>query len=85
MNSDTRWTPFVKQLVVVALLIATVFLLFRVSVIVTPLIIALFLAYLVSVPIPWVQRNTGWPRGAAQYGRGFRGAAVALPAYSRGS
>ncbi len=64
MHSDTHWTPFVKQLVTVALLVAVVFLLSRVSVIIAPLIIALFLAYLVSVPIPWAQRNTGWSRTA---------------------
>jgi len=65
MSSDTRWTPFVKQLVVVAILVAVVFLLSRVKVIIAPLIIACFLAYLVSVPVPWLQRNTGWSRTAA--------------------
>jgi len=44
MSSDTRWTPFVKQLVVVAILVAVVFLLSRVKVIIAPLIIACFLA-----------------------------------------
>lgn len=65
MNTGTRWNPFTKQLAVVALLIGAVFLLFRVAEIVPPLIIALFFAYLISVPIPWLQRQTGWPRGAA--------------------
>ena len=67
MNSDTRWTPFVKQLVTVALLIAVVFLLFRINVIIAPLIIAFFLAYLVSIPVPWLQRGTGWSRTGAVF------------------
>jgi HAD superfamily hydrolase (TIGR01549 family) len=64
MNTGTRWNPFTKQLVVVALLVGAVFLLFRVSEIIPPLIIALFLAYLISIPIPSLQRRTGWSRGA---------------------
>lgn len=65
MNRGTQWTPFTKQLVVVAVLLGIVFLLFRVSVIISPLIIALFFAYFISLGIPWVQRNSGWSRGAA--------------------
>lgn len=65
MNSGTRWNPFTKQLVVVALLVGAVFLLFRVSEIIPPLIIALFLAYLVAGAIPGLQRQTGWSRGGA--------------------
>ncbi len=65
MNTGTRWNPFTKQLVVVALLVGAVFVLFRVSEIIPPLIIALFLSYLIATVIPWLQRNTGWSRGAA--------------------
>jgi len=65
MDSGTRWSPFTKQLVLIALLIGTVYLLFRAAVIIPPLIIALVLAYMISVPVPWVQRNTGWSRTAA--------------------
>ncbi len=65
MNRGTQWTPFTKQLVVVALLVGAAFLLFRVSAVIPPLIIALVFAYFISVGIPWVQRNTGWSRGAA--------------------
>ncbi len=64
MNRGTQWNPFTKQLVVVALLVGAVFLLFRVSEIVPPLIIALFMAYLIAIPIPWLQRTTGWSRTA---------------------
>jgi predicted PurR-regulated permease PerM/phosphoglycolate phosphatase-like HAD superfamily hydrolase len=65
MSQGPRWTPFTKQLVVVALLVGAAFLLLRVSVVIPPLIIALFFAYFISVGIPWVQRNTGWSRGAS--------------------
>ena len=65
MNRGTQWTPFTKQLVVVALLIGAAFLLFRVSSVIAPLIIALLFAYFISVGIPWVQRNSGWSRGVA--------------------
>ncbi len=65
MNTGTQWNPFAKQLAVVALLVGAVFLLFRVSEIIPPLVIALFFAYLISTPIPWLQQQTGWPRGAA--------------------
>jgi predicted PurR-regulated permease PerM len=65
MNRGTQWTPFTKQLVVVALLIGTALLLLRITNVIPPLIIALVFAYFVSVGIPWVQRNTGWSRGAS--------------------
>src|SRR5512144_2329222 len=65
MNTGTRWNPFTKQLVVVALLVGAVYLLFRVSEIIPPLIIALFVAYLIALAIPGLQRQTGWPRGVA--------------------
>ena len=65
MNPGTRWSPFTKQLVVVALLIGAAFLVLRIGVVIPPLIIALFFAYFISLGIPWVQRNTGWSRGVA--------------------
>lgn len=65
MNTGKPWNPFTKQLVVVVLLVGAVFVLFRVSEIIPPLIIALFLAYLVASAIPWLQRTGGWSRGAA--------------------
>ncbi len=59
---DTRWNPFVKQLIVIVALIGAVWLLARTSVVWTPLILAFFLAYLVSPLAGWVLRRTGWPR-----------------------
>lgn len=60
--NDTRWNPFFKQLVIVVALIGTVWFLFRARVILAPLVIALLLAYLVSLPVRWILRRTGWPR-----------------------
>jgi HAD superfamily hydrolase (TIGR01549 family) len=57
-----RWSPFTKQIIVVGSLVASVWLLSRVSVLLMPLILALLLAYLVSLPVNWIVRRTGWPR-----------------------
>jgi len=60
MNS--RWSPFVKQIVIVGAVIAATWLLFRVHLLLTPLVLAFLLAYLVSFPVNWLVRRTGWPR-----------------------
>jgi len=57
-----RWSPFVKQLVVIGLLVGVVWLVARVRVLIAPVIIALLLAYLVSMPVGWILRRTGWSR-----------------------
>ena len=58
----TRWSPFVKQLVVIGLLVAGVWLVTRVQAVLVPLVLALLLAYIVSQPAAWIVRRTGWPR-----------------------
>ena len=60
---SNRWSPFVKQLIVVILLLGTVWLLAQVHVIIAPIIIALLLAYIVSLPVGWILHRTGWRRG----------------------
>lgn len=60
---STRWSPFVKQLVIIILLIVGVWLLARVQAVLAPLVLALLLAYIVSLPAGWIIRRTGWPRG----------------------
>lgn len=59
---NTRWNPFIKQLVIIGLVVGAVWLLARVSAILAPLILAFLLAYLVSLPAGWLLRRTGWPR-----------------------
>ena len=60
---SNRWSPSVKLLIVVILLLGTVWLLAQVHVIIAPIIIALLLAYLVSLPVGWILHRTGWRRG----------------------
>jgi HAD superfamily hydrolase (TIGR01509 family) len=62
---NTRWSPSFKILVTVAFLVAGTWLLFRARVVLTPLILALLLAFLASYPAKWLTRLTGWPRGVS--------------------
>lgn len=57
-----RWNPFLKQLVIVVSLIAAVWLIYRLRVMIAPLVLALLLAYLVSLPVGWVLRRFAWRR-----------------------
>ena len=59
---SNRWSPSVKLLAVVILLLGTVWLLAQVHVIIAPVIIALLLAYIVSLPVGWILHRTGWRR-----------------------
>ena len=59
---SNRWSPFVKQLIVVIVLLGTVWLLAQVQVIIAPIIIALLLAYIVSLPVGRILHRTGWRR-----------------------
>ena len=59
---DTRWSPLTKGIVIVGSLIGVVWVLFRFSRLLPPLIVALMLAYLVNLPVSWIVRRTGWPR-----------------------
>lgn len=59
---NTRWNPFVKQLVIIGTLIGAVWLLARTSAVLAPVILALLLAYLVSLLASWMQQRTGWSR-----------------------
>ena len=64
-SPETRWSPFIKQVITVALLVGVAFLLFRVSVLIGPVILALLLAYVVSLPIKRIMSSWGWSRSAA--------------------
>ena len=59
---SSRWSPLTKGIVIVGALIATVWVLFRFSSVLPPLIVALILAYILSLPISWIVGRTGWPR-----------------------
>ena len=59
---DTRWSPLTKGIVIVGSLIAAVWVFFRFSRLLPPLIVAIMLAYLVNLPVSWIVRRTRWPR-----------------------
>ncbi len=59
---NTRWSPFVKQLLTVSILIIGVWLTIRVRVLWTPLLLVFLLAFLSSYPVNAIIRRTGWPR-----------------------
>jgi HAD superfamily hydrolase (TIGR01509 family) len=61
---QARWSPFIKQIVVIGSVAALVWLLASIHVLLIPLILALLLAYLISFPVGWIMRHTGWPRSA---------------------
>ncbi len=62
---STRWSPFAKGVVVVALLLATVWLLGEFNALLRPLITALILAYLLNLPVTMLIRRTGMSRTRA--------------------
>ncbi len=59
---NARWSPFIKQVAIIGLLIISAWLLVRARVLLTPLVLSLLLAYLLSFPVHWIVRHTGWPR-----------------------
>ncbi len=59
---NTRWNSFVKQVVVIGILVGVVWLLSRLTAVFAVLILTLLLAYLISLLAGWVQKRTGWPR-----------------------
>ncbi len=60
--TTTRWSPFFKQLVVIAGLIGSIWLLFRIHAILGPLALAVLFAYVISLPVNRLERRTGWSR-----------------------
>jgi HAD superfamily hydrolase (TIGR01509 family) len=58
----TRWSPFFKQLIMIAGLIGAVWLVFRLRTMLAPLILAILFAYIISLPVNRIEKRTGWPR-----------------------
>jgi predicted PurR-regulated permease PerM/phosphoglycolate phosphatase-like HAD superfamily hydrolase len=59
---STRWSPFTKQLFVICCLVASVWLVFRIRILWTPLLLVFILSFLASYPVNGILRRTGWPR-----------------------
>ena len=62
---STRWSPFTKGVVVVALLLSAVWLLGKFDALVRPFITALILAYILNLPVTQLTRRTGMSRTQA--------------------
>ena len=59
---SARWSPFTKGVVVVALLLLAAWLLNRFNALLAPLVTALLVAYLLSLPVGILTRRTGMSR-----------------------
>jgi len=59
---NARWSPFIKQVAVIGLLIISIWVLVRGRMLLTPVVLSLLLAYLLSFPVRWIVHRTGWPR-----------------------
>ncbi len=57
-----RWSPFLKQVVFIAILVGVVWTVFRFGQVLTPTIIACLLAYVFAPLVDWLQRHARIPR-----------------------
>ncbi|MFN8495135.1 MAG: AI-2E family transporter [Caldilineaceae bacterium] len=63
MNSR-RWSNVTKIIVIVALVILAIALMVTFGEMISPTIVAFLLAFILSRPVNWIQKQTGWARGA---------------------
>ena len=59
---NARWSPFIKQVAIVGLLLTGIWVLARGRMLLTPVVLSLLLAYLLSFPVRWIVHHTGWSR-----------------------
>lgn len=64
MNSR-RWNNVTKIIVTASLAILAIVVLITFRAMIAPTVVAFLLAFVLSYPVDWIQRSTGWPRGAA--------------------
>jgi predicted PurR-regulated permease PerM/phosphoglycolate phosphatase-like HAD superfamily hydrolase len=60
-----RWSNLTKIIVSATLAILALILLITFRVLITPTIVAFLLAFILSYPVNWIQRSTGWTRSVA--------------------
>jgi predicted PurR-regulated permease PerM/phosphoglycolate phosphatase-like HAD superfamily hydrolase len=60
-----RWSNLTKIIVVSTLAVLTIVLMVTFRVLVAPTVVAILLAFILSYPVNWIQRSTGWARGIA--------------------
>ena len=63
MNSR-RWTNPTKILVASSLVVLVIVLMITFRTMIAPTIVAFLLAFILSYPVNWIQKQTGWPRVA---------------------
>ncbi len=64
MNSR-RWSNVTKIIVATTLVVLVIVLVVTFRAMIAPTIVAFLLAFILSHPVNWLQRHTGWARGAA--------------------
>jgi predicted PurR-regulated permease PerM/phosphoglycolate phosphatase-like HAD superfamily hydrolase len=60
-----RWNNLTKIIVTATLAVLALILLITFRVLITPTIVAFLLAFILSYPVNWIQRSTGWARPIA--------------------
>jgi predicted PurR-regulated permease PerM/phosphoglycolate phosphatase-like HAD superfamily hydrolase len=60
-----RWNNLTKILVAATLAVLAILLLYTFRAMIAPTVVAFLLAFILSFPVDWIQRSTGWPRTAA--------------------
>ncbi len=60
-----RWSNLTKILVAATLAVSAIVLLITFRVLIAPTVVAFLLAFILSYPVNWIQRSTGWARGLA--------------------
>lgn len=60
-----RWSNLTKIIVSATLAVLALILLITFRILITPTIVAFLLSFILSYPVNWIQRSTGWTRGIA--------------------
>ncbi|HXF60518.1 MAG TPA: AI-2E family transporter [Caldilineaceae bacterium] len=60
-----RWSNLTKIIVAATLAVLALVLLITFRVLIGPTVVAFLLAFILSYPVNWIQRSTGWARGLA--------------------
>ncbi len=59
-----RWSNVTKIIVVATLVVLGISIMVTFRAMIAPTVVAFLLAFILSYPVNWLQRNTGWARGA---------------------
>jgi HAD superfamily hydrolase (TIGR01549 family) len=61
-SMSTRWSQQTKLIVTIGILLGLIWAALRFGPVLSPLIVAIILSYLINQSVGWIVRNTGWPR-----------------------